>query len=507
LFAGVIVDPVNERLVLFNDRYGSERIYFCERPGMVFFASEAKALLSVLPESRALDDAGVADFLAYGCVRGGRTLFRGVELLPGGSILRFDRGHASERTRYFVPAEWEVQESLSPAAFSKAFEQSFAEVLPRYFSASERVGISITGGLDTRMIMACRPRPSIARCYTYAADRGETLDVALGRQIAQTCGLQHDVLRLGPDFLTRFGQHLDETVWVTDGCAGALGAHELPLSRLARELSTIRLTGNYGSEVLRGVSTYKPLGLSESLIHDDFGDRLAEARNAQTLSHPITRAAFEEIPEHLFGTLAAARAVLTVRTPYLDNALVRLAYAAPSFARRSTRSAVDLIAHRDPELALIPTDRGLIPAHPNGALNVRSLFEAVVCKLDYLHKEGLPGWMSGLEPAFRGLSMLGLLGRHKFLAYRRWFQVELAPYIREVLSDPRTAQMPYWNGGSLASFAEDHISGRCNHLKEIDAVLTLEAVQRVLLEGSQAVPDGAHAYGVDASRSRETADA
>ena len=94
LFAGVIVDPVRERVLLFNDRYGSERIYFYERPGMVFFASEAKALLSVLPEARALDDAGVADFLAYGSARGGRTLFRGIQLLPGGTIWRFDRGHA-----------------------------------------------------------------------------------------------------------------------------------------------------------------------------------------------------------------------------------------------------------------------------------------------------------------------------------------------------------------------------------------------------------------------------
>lgn len=498
LFAGVVVDPIHERLLLFNDRYGSERIYFYERPGMVFFASEAKALLSVLPEARSLDDAGVADFLAYGSARGGRTLFRDVHLIPGGTVWRFDRGNAIERVRYFVPSEWEEQEPLDNRAFSSAFEQAFAEVLPKYFPETERVGISITGGLDTRMIMACRPRSSDAACYTYAAETGETLDVTLGRRISQVCGLEHHVLRLGPDFLHRFGQHLDETVWVTDGCAGALGAHELGLSRLARELAPVRLTGNFGSELLRGVSTYKPLGLSENLIHVDFRGRLAEARNARTASHPITHAAFEEIPEHLFGTLAAARAVLTVRTPYLDSALVRLAYSAPALARRSSQSAMDLIAHRDLELARIPTDRGLIPARPSGTLSLLRLFHAVAFKLDYLHKEGLPGRMSGLEPVFRGLSAIGILGLHKFLAYRGWFRVELAPYVREVLSDPRTGRMPYWDGRTLASLAEDHISGRRNCVKEIHAVLTLEAVQRMLLEGSQVLPNPARAHAMEA---------
>ena len=68
----------------FFPRYGMERIYIYEKGETTFFASEAKALLSVLPELRSLDDQGVAQFLAYGSTLSGRTLFRKVELLPGG---------------------------------------------------------------------------------------------------------------------------------------------------------------------------------------------------------------------------------------------------------------------------------------------------------------------------------------------------------------------------------------------------------------------------------------
>jgi asparagine synthase (glutamine-hydrolysing) len=424
-------------------------------------------------------------------------LFRGIGLLPAGTIWRFDRGHASQRERYFGPVEWEEQEPLEASAFSAALEQAFAETLPRYFPETERIGISITGGLDTRMIMACRPQQSNAVCYTYAGEAGETLDVTLGRRISRVCGLEHHVLRLGPDFLAGFGEHLDETVLVTDGCAGALGAHELFFSRLARELAPVRLTGNFGSELLRGMSTYKLLGLRQDFVHADFRARIAGAARIAA-SHPVTQAAFEEIPQHLFGTLAAARAVLTVRTPYLDNALVRLAYAAPALARRSAHSALELVAHCDPELARIPTDRGFTPAFATGAPSVRRVFESVAFKLDYLHKEGLPAWMCGVEPTFRPLTKLGILGRHKFLAYRRWFRLELAPHIQAVLTDSRTARIPYWDSRGLASLADDHITGRRNCVKEIHTVLTLEAVQRVLIDGFQNLSEPPRTKGTEA---------
>ena len=86
LFSGLLIDKRQGKAFLFNDRYGVERLYWHETEEAVFFASEAKALLRVLPELRAFDREGVAQFLAFGCTLGQRTLFRGVELLPEASV-------------------------------------------------------------------------------------------------------------------------------------------------------------------------------------------------------------------------------------------------------------------------------------------------------------------------------------------------------------------------------------------------------------------------------------
>jgi len=486
LFSGVLVDRRQKRALLFNDRYGIERIYVHEAGDAFYFASEAKALLRVLPELRALDDGSVAQFLAFGCTPGWRTLFRGISLLEGGSLWVFDNG-ATRKGRYFVPSEWESQPGMDAEAFETEFQHTFSKILPRYFGAGSPVGISLTGGLDTRMIMACLPR-SAGRpvCYTFSGQTDRTLDELLAGRVAATCGLEHRTLRIGGDFLSDYARYADRTVYATDGCSGATGAHELYLNAQARQLSPVRVTGNFGSEVLRSMSTFKPIGLSPALFHEAFAPDVTSAasRPPGVGDHPVTFSAFREIPWSLFGNLAAGRSQVTFRTPYLDNDIVALAFRAPTLSRRSPDAALRLIGTRHPALGSIPTDRGLVTGGHGLAHLLRRLWSDVTFKLDYLHTEGLPRSLSAADPLIACLSKVGVLGLHKYLPFRHWFRQELAGHVRDVLTDPATLRLPYWNRDRLGSIATDHISGRRNYVREINAVLTLEAVDRLLLRAS-----------------------
>jgi len=60
--------------------------------------------------------------------------------------------------------------------FTKIFEQ----VLPQYLGGESPIGISLTGGLDTRMIMACIPSHSQAFvAFTFAGLSGRTEDARI----------------------------------------------------------------------------------------------------------------------------------------------------------------------------------------------------------------------------------------------------------------------------------------------------------------------------------------
>lgn len=481
-FSGLIADRQRKRVLLFNDRYGLERVYFHQAEDVTYFASEAKALLHVLPSVREFDDEGVAEFLRFGCVLGWKTLFRGITCLEGGSLWSFSAGLCG-RSRYFRPDEWGGQPSLTEAGFEARFSETFREVLPRYTDGDLPLGISLTGGLDTRMIMATLPRLGIAPvAYTFTGSTGETVDDRLAARVAAACGVEHRLLRVDSGFLDRFADYVDRTVYVTDGCAGTTRAHEIYLNSQARRIAPVRLTGNFGSEVLRGMSALRPIGLSHDLIDPDFRTCVDTAgASLITPGHPAIRAAFREIPWALFGSLAAARSQLSVRTPYLDNDLVALACRAPGL--QSPAAALRYVSGNRPALSTIPTDRGLVHQRAGLGRALSRLYSDVMFRLDYLHTEGLPTWLMPVDSALGHLTHSGLLSRHKYLPYRHWFRNELAPYVREVLTDPRTLRLPYWKVRDLPAIAQGHINGRSNYVREIDAVLTLAAADRLLLSG------------------------
>lgn len=484
LFSGLLIDMRQRIAFLFNDRCGLERIYWHETEDATYFASEAKALLRVLPKLREFDDQAVGEFLTYGCTLESRTLFRGIQQLPGASMWSFENGKCHKR-RYFSPETWEAQSPLAPEDFESQFQETFERVLPRYFRSETDLGISLTGGLDTRMIMACRPKNGAnSVCYTFSGERGLTLDDRLAARVAAACGLEHRLLRIHSDFFSNFALHVDRTVSATDGCCGATGAHEIYLNAQARQLAPVRLTGNFGSEILRGVSTFKPIGLSRDLLHPDFERSLNGSVKGLLArrEHPVTFAAFREIPWNLCGTVAASRSQVTFRTPYLDNELVALAYQAPECLWKSSRPASRVVRSNSAVLSEIPTDRGFLCDNSGLPILLRRLFSEATFKIDYYNSQGLPFRLSRFDSFFGRLSSgLGIFGLHKYLPYRHWFRTKLASYISEILTDTKLLRMRFWNPDFLNNLAADHITGRRNFVRDINAVLSLEAIDRLLL--------------------------
>jgi asparagine synthase (glutamine-hydrolysing) len=483
LFSGLLIDRRQGKAFLFNDRYGAERIYWHETKDAVFFASEAKALLRVLPELRAFNREGVAQFLAFGCTLGQRTLFRRVQLLPGASAWSFENAKCQKR-KYFSPAAWESQPILPAEVFVAEFKERFQRILPRYFESESRIGISLTGGQDSRMIMACLPKAGEKPvCYTFSGEKRDTLDALLAARVAEVCGLEHQILRIGPDFFSDFASHVDRTVYATDGSLGSLGAHEIYLNTQARALSPVRLTGVFGGETLRGVSMFKPLDLAHRLVNTDLAETITSCTSGWSHDgeHPVTFAAFRELPEQRFAITAASRSQTSLRTPYLDNELVAFAYQAPETVRMSADCTSSLVKAKNPSLSKVPTDMGEMGEASRLAVALRRIFAKAACKLDYLSSAGLPHGLSRLDSLLTQISSaLEIAGLHKYLPYRIWFQRELAAYVDGILKDAQVHDSSLWDSRFLEHMASDHASGRRNYVREIDAVLTLGAVERLL---------------------------
>ena len=217
-YHGLLADRSRGRVMLFNDRYGMHRVYYHESKEAFYFAVEAKAILAVRPELRRSDPRGLGEFVACGCVLENRTLFEGIHVLPPASAWTFRGGSVERKKAYFEPREWEQQDPLDPESYHRDIRDVFSRNLPRYLNGRERVGVSLTGGLDTRMVMAWqRFPPGLLSCYTYGAEDRECRDVVVARQVAQVCQQPHQVISLGNEFLSTFSL-LRRTQHVPDGC-------------------------------------------------------------------------------------------------------------------------------------------------------------------------------------------------------------------------------------------------------------------------------------------------
>lgn len=486
-FSGLLVDFQEKKVILFNDRYGMGRVYYHECHDLFYFSSEAKSLLKIKPELRAVDLKGLGEVFACGCVLENRTVFRNIRMLPGGSAWTFMNGKCAKKEHYFSPASWEEKPVLGKEAFYRKLNELVTEVVPRYFVAKDPIALSLTGGLDTRLILAYRQDSHVPLpCYTFGGQCGDVLDVQIARELASTHHQAHSVVRLDSKFFSNFHDVAERSIYITDGALDICGSHELYFNVLARKIAPIRLTGNYGSEVLRNASTFKTGTICEELFHPDFSPYVNEARRTfgeVSQGNRLSVTAFKEVPWSLYGSLAAAQSQVTVRTPYMDNDLVELAYQAPKDPKICRELFVRLITGIDKEFMNIRTDRGVGGGSHVAFSRLIEMLYAGWFKLEWYYNEGLPHWLSKTDAmlsSFRPERLI--LGHHKYLHYRLWFRNELSDYVRGMLLDRQTESRPYFNKKFVEDMVGAHLRGDGNYTNEINKVITTELLHRVLME-------------------------
>lgn len=491
-FHGILLDQRTGTATLFNDRYGMHRLYFHESPDSFYFAAEAKAILAVRPELREGDPRSFAEFITCGAVLENRTLFRKIHALPPASAWRFRNGCLEQRAKYFDPAEWEEQGALDSDAYYKALREVFTTNLPRYFNGKEPVGVSLTGGLDTRMIMAwSKAEPESLPTYTFGGSYRECHDVKIARKVAQICQQPYRVIPVADEFLSRFPHYAERTVYLSDGCAGVNRATDLYTNEIAAHIAPVRMTGNYGSEILRRIRAFKPVDPTPGLFQEVFLAQIAAAKETYRVAvqgHAVSFTAFRQAPWYQYGLLALEQTQLAVRSPFLDNDVVRTAFRAPksdivtSDLFENDDACTRLIADGNPILHRLPTDRGL-GAHNGWVSRVNRSILEFSFKAEYAYDYGMPQWLAKVDHAFARFHLERLfLGRHKFCHFRVWYRDRLSNYVREMLLDARTLSRPFVDRKVLERNVSDHLAGRANYTTDIHRLLTLELQHRLFID-------------------------
>ena len=472
LFSGLLIDLRERKVMLFNDRFGLHRLYYHEHRTGFYFSSEAKALLKALPELREVDLVSLGETFACGCALENRTLFKNIALLPGASVWTFRQAGAIQKKRYFDPVDWEGQEPLACEDYRRRLNEVLARVIPRYLTGPHPVAMSLTGGLDGRMIMAwAHPAPGSLPCYTFGGPYRDCADVRIARRVAVLCGQSHETISVGSQFFKEFPSLAQKAVYISDGSMDVTGGVELYVNKIARTIAPIRLTGNYGSEIVRGNVAFRAHAFDRAVL--DPGFSLAVQAASATYSrlrdgHPLSFIAFKQVPWYHYSRLSVEASQLTLRSPYLDNDLVSRSTRAPRELALSVEPSMRAIAEGNPRLAMVPTDRGLLYRPVPIVSKAFHVYQEFTVRAEYAYDYGMPQWVARVDHMLAPLHLERVfLGRHKFYHFRVWYRDQLSQYLKDILLDRRARTRSYVNGRVLEQVVKAHTSGQRNHTSEL----------------------------------------
>jgi asparagine synthase (glutamine-hydrolysing) len=484
-FHGLVVDRRRGTAILFNDRFGLQRLYIHEAQDAFYFAAEAKAILAVRPDLRNIEAQGLGEFIACGCVLENRTLFGGIYALPPASNWSFSGHTLQKKATYFQPREWEEQEPLDAESYFGSLREAFTTRLPRYFSGRENVGVSLTGGLDTRIIMAwCKAQAGSLPCYTFGSMYRENQDVHLARRVAEICEQPYQVVTVDGTCLERFPHYAERTLYLTDGCVDISRSADLYNNEMARQIAPVRMVGTFGSEIICGAVMFKAVMPKADVFSPEVLAevvRAGQTYRVQLNGNRTTMVAFRQPAAYNFGVLMLEQTQLTLRSPYLDNEIVRTVFQAPR-VNKGEDVRLRLIREGSPVLARLRTDRGLGGANRFAAAISRAYLEFTF-KAEYAYDYGMPQWVAQVDNKFAPFHLERMwMGRHKLFHFRWWYRTILAKYVQEMLLDSRSLARSYVSRKGVEAVVSGHLKGNRNYTTEIHRLLSLELLHRLFID-------------------------
>jgi asparagine synthase (glutamine-hydrolysing) len=481
-FSGLLVDIQAEIALLFNDRFGTQRVYYYQSKDSFFFASEAKSLLRVCPELRSLDMKSTGEFISCDCVLENRTMFKSVFILPSASSWQFSPNTQLKKKYYFTLDEWENQPWLDKEFFYNKLNTTLTKIFPRYMrSSDQQIGISLSGGLGSRVLLAnMEMSPGKYPCYTFGQIKLDSYDVNVARKIATAYQQTHHTLHLGNEFLSDFQSYAEKFIYVSDGHSDVSNSYFMQLNNLAKNIAPIKITGKSGNLLLRGkekslrpmqsfLKTFNPdVRIYIQTCMDTLSDLYATSRP------PLTNYLLYEVPWLHSVDFMCEQLHLTSRIPYLDNDLVALMYRAPMGHRKDKEILSYLASAMENKSRGISTGLGFRGHIIMGLTHFNRFNNNLIRKAKSAFGAKIPPWHTMTQIPFSAMCQLD--------QFRSLYRDALSDYVKCILLDPGTIGRQYTNRKMVQKIVHKHVLGVWDYTKEIDRLLTLELIHKLFIE-------------------------
>ncbi len=211
---------------LHGDEAGVLPIYYhVDARGTAWFSNDLSPLVEVVPGDLHVDWQAWGDIIQTGHPLGDRTPFEEIRRLLPDQMLR-----SSERGVRCVPRAWSWKEAPERLSVQEIIDGVVATVRSSIAQLDTEVTVPLSGGWDSRLLLACTDSEQVQRCFTVDTDAGDRIEQRYAEAIAVSRGVLHE--RHPPDHdrpyaedaittAERLGYETSLHPWFLDVVAGA----------------------------------------------------------------------------------------------------------------------------------------------------------------------------------------------------------------------------------------------------------------------------------------------
>jgi asparagine synthase (glutamine-hydrolysing) len=459
-------------LTLARDAIGERTLYYAPLPGGVVFASTLRAVLASGLVPRVLHLPAIAAYLSYAYVPGKATLIAGVhELLPG-EVIAFREGETRHTRMWSLPGEADV--AASEEELRHTLRACLEQAVRRRLPAAEPVGATLSGGIDSSLVVALASRCHDGPVHTFSVSFGPGYanELPFSSLVAEHCRTNHCVVELSPAAVLHY---LDDSIaLLSDPIGDPLTVPNALLFREAAATVGVVLNGEGGDPCFGGPKNL-PMLLAEL-----YGDGGPGARERCYLRSHLK--CYDDLPRLLRADVLAALAEAPLErdlAPWFQDGrwkglVTRL---------QAINVALKGAHHILPKVDAVSRPFGVTPRSP---LFDRAVVETAFAIPPQLKLRGAVEKYL-LKEAVRDLLPAVVVERPKsgmLVPVEAWFQGPLQAQARERLLDGLTPfgllQRPY-----LERLLAGQLGGlRPRHGAKIWLLVTLEAWLRTVFRSS-----------------------
>lgn len=502
IFFCTILDKRNRKMHLVSDPFGLFPLYYAQDPDKFIFATGIKGILSAPDFKINIDKTTFFDFWTYGFALGDKTPVENIKLLPGGSSLTLDLSTCCFEINRYLRLE-----DLFTSSAAESQSTTMESVVDLFHAAvrkrstdinTSRMGISLSGGLDSRAILAgLGDTAKNVRSYTLGLPG--CADQHLALRMAKATGSDHDFVPISKDDLTDFESLAKFMVFLSDGLYHPHESTErVALNYLASDPFDTMLRG-HGGELAKASLAYpfqatvamqksspeetlKNLFLAASLGKQDidwkvvFTESIAAeinnygAQSLQVAATPAIEAGLvpadlcvylylsQWIPRQVVASLALFRSRVNVRLPYLDRNFLESLLRLPIDDRWDGRFHRVFVNKYAEKLTRIPD------ANTGAPLNAGAARLWITDKANsVLRRVGMPGF------------------RH-YTDFQSWQRKYFSSITEDILFSQKSLSRNFYNPEGLRQIFDLHVSGRKSYAHFLGTAVAIELWHRIFLE-------------------------